>query len=348
MSRSLRVLATVAMTTLASLPFSSGAMADPAVVDSPVTFTVKNVDHSLVPCATDGKTYTVTGHIAGPAAALSGSSDTKGTLYLHGLEVGEWFWRLPVVGAGYSETMAGLGHVSVTIDRLGYNSSGHPKGLSTCVGGHADVAHQIVQQLRTGSYAGAIHPRFTKVGLAGHSLGGAITEIEASSFHDVDAAAVLSYADLAPTPSVLAGSLTWGPICLKGGVPSDGVPGFAYLTSSVADYKKNFLANTPAAALPTATASRELNPCGDFMSILAAIPLNAVAINLIKVPVLVMSGTKDLVFDSARVALQGKLFLSSPKVTTKIVPGATHGITLEPTKTDIVANLDVWLTQNGL
>lgn len=332
---------------LASLSFTSIASADPAIVDSPVSFTVKNVNHSLVPCATDGKTYTVTGHITGPASALSGA-DTKGTLYLHGLEVGEWFWRLPAAGAGYSETMAGLGHVSVTIDRLGYNTSGHPKGLSTCVGGHADVAHQIVQQLRSGSYPGTVHPKFTKVGLAGHSLGGAITEIEAASFKDVDAAAVLSYADLAPTPSVLAGSLTWAPKCVLGGVPSDGVPGFAYLTSSVADYKKNFLANTPAAALPTATASRELNPCGDFMSILPAIPLNALTINLIKVPVLVMSGTKDLVFDPVRVGLQGKLYLSSPKVTTKMVTGATHGITLEPTKVEIVSTMDAWLTENGL
>jgi pimeloyl-ACP methyl ester carboxylesterase len=262
--------------------------------------------------------------------------------------VGEWFWRMPVIGDSYSRTMADLGHVSVTVERLGYNTSGHAPGRKTCVGGDADIAHQIVQQLRAGTYSGSIHPQFTKVGLAGHSLGGAITEIEAASFQDVDAAAVLSYADLAPTPSVLLGSLTWGPKCVLGGVPSDGVPGFAYLTRNVADYQKNFLKNTPAAALPQATASRELNPCGDFTSILSAIPLDSLLITKIKVPVLVMSGTKDLVFDASRVKLQSALFRGSPKVTTKIVTGATHGITLEPTKTDIVANLDAWLTENGL
>jgi pimeloyl-ACP methyl ester carboxylesterase len=231
---------------------------------------------------------------------------------------------------------------------LGYESSGHAPGLKTCVGGQADIAHQVIQQLRAGTYTGSIHPKFTKVAIAGHSLGGAITEIEASSFHDVDAAAVLSYADIAPTPSVLLGSFSWGPKCLLGGSPSDGVPGYAYLTRNVADYQKNFLKNTPATALPEATALRELNPCGDFMSILSAIPLDTLLVAKIDVPVLIMSGTKDLVFDPARVKLQSALFRGSPKVTTKIVTGATHGITVEPTRTVIISTMDAWLDENGL
>ncbi len=346
MMRSVRVFVAIATMTLASVQWAGAASADD-IVDIPVSFAVTNVNHSRVPCGTDGKNYTLTGHLTGPASKLSDAS-TTGTLYQHGLEVGEWFWRMPVIGDSYARSMADLGHVSVTVDRLGYNTSGHANGLKTCVGGHADIAHQVIQQLRAGTYSGSIHPQFTKVGIAGHSLGGAITEIEAASFQDVDAAAVLSYADLAPTPAVLLGSLTWGPKCTLGGVKSDGVPGFAYLTRNVADYQKTFLKNTPAAALPEATASRELNPCGDFISILSAIPLDTLLITKIKVPVLVMSGTKDLVFDPARVKLQSALFRGSPKVTTKIVTGATHGITLEPTKVDIVANLDAWLTENGL
>ena len=42
--------------------------------------------------------------------------------------------------------MARAGHVSVTVDRLGYGASGHPPTASSvCIGSQADVAHQIVQ-----------------------------------------------------------------------------------------------------------------------------------------------------------------------------------------------------------
>jgi pimeloyl-ACP methyl ester carboxylesterase len=327
-----------------SLP-AAGATTD--VVDVPISFTVTNANHTLAPCPTDGKQYTVRGHLTGPASKLASTSRPAGTLYLHGLEVSEWFWRLPAIGSGFATTMARLGHVSVTIDRIGYPTSGHPNGNSSCAAGHADMAHQIVQKLRSGAYTGTRHPRFGKVALAGHSLGGAIAEIEAYSFKDVDALALLSYADLALTPSVLATSMTWGRQCLTGGATSGGAPGYAYLTTSVADYQKNFLAHTPAAVLPKATSLRNLNPCGDMMTLPLAIPVSTVSIGQIKIPVLVMAGNQDLVFDSNRVALQSKLFTGSPAVTLRIVNGATHGITVEPTATTIESNLDAWLRRYG-
>ena len=252
---------------------------------------------------------------------------------------------MPVVGAGYVHDMAARGHVSVTIDRIGYDSSGRPDGLGSCVGGQADIAHQIVQQPRAGTYGG---PQFGRVALVGHSLGGAITEIEAASFGDVDAIGVLSYADSALTPATILGSAIWGPHCVTGGTPSDGAPGYSYLTSDVADYQKNFLAHTPAEALPEAIAQRNLNPCGDMLTSLVAAPIDLVRVGQITVPVLVMSGNQDLVFDANRVALHANLFTGSPSLTVRIVDGATHGITVEPTAAVIVAEMDAWLRDNGL
>ncbi|NEW51818.1 alpha/beta hydrolase [Nocardia cyriacigeorgica] len=323
------------------------AAAAPAVLDVPVSFTVTNINRSGVPCPTDGKQYTVRGHLTGPASQLSPTSRPNGALYLHGLEVGEWFWRMPAVGAGYAHTMAELGHVSVTIDRIGYGASDHPPGFGSCIGGQADIAHQIVQQLREGSYAGEIHPRFGRIALTGHSLGGAVTQIAAYSFRDVDAIAVLSYADAALSFSSIVGSVNWGLRCATGGTPSQDAPGYAYLTSDVADYQKNFLAHTPPAALPEATAARQLNPCGDMLSLLLAAPINLARIGQINVPVLVMSGNQDLVFDANRVELQANLFAGSSAVTVHTVEGATHGITVEPTVGGIVAEMDTWLDQNG-
>jgi pimeloyl-ACP methyl ester carboxylesterase len=320
----------------------------PAIVDVPVAFTVTNTNRSAVRCHTDGKQYTIRGHMTGPASALDSPQLPSGALYLHGLEVGEDFWRTPIVGDGFVRDLATRGHVSVTIDRLGYNTSGAPNGFNICVGGHADIAHQIIGQLRAGTYDGELHPKFGNVALLGHSLGGAITEIEAYSFRDVDAIGVLSFADAALTPSVLLGSRGWGLGCLTGGTRSEaGAPGYAYLTTTLTDYQRNFLAHTPPAVLPQAIALRELNPCTDMLSAVLAVPVSLLNLSRIKIPVLVMTGTQDLVFDVNRVRLQASLFTGSHALTVRVVPGATHGFTLEPTVTEFVAGVDAWLHQHG-
>lgn len=320
----------------------------PAVADIPISFTVTNTNRSKVSCRTDGKTYTIRGHLTGPAAAITGTDIDGGALYLHGLEVGEEFWRMPVEGDGFVQQLAARGHVSVTINRVGYNDSGASSGFNSCVGGHADIAHQIIGQLKAGTYSGDHHPQFEKVALLGHSLGGAITEIEAYSFNDADAIGILSFADSALTPSVLAGSLSWGLSCTLGGARSEaGAPGYAYLTSSTADYRRNFLAHTPAPLLPQALALRELNPCADMTSAVAAVPVNLLSIGRIRVPTLVMSGTDDLVFDINRVRLQSYLFTGTPSLTLRVVPGATHGFTLEPTAATFINETDGWLRATG-
>ena len=91
-----------------------------------VTFTVQNVNQTLLPCSTDGATYTIAGHLTGIAAELRSG---KITLFLHGLGLGEFFWRIQnLPGYDFSANLARLGHASLTIDRLGYGKSGKPGG----------------------------------------------------------------------------------------------------------------------------------------------------------------------------------------------------------------------------
>jgi pimeloyl-ACP methyl ester carboxylesterase len=335
-----------------AVPVVPMAAASPGggIVDRAITFTVRNVNASGVPCATDGRTYTVHGHLTGPASALAGHSAGSASLYLHGLEVGEWFWRFDAVpGYDHVREMAAGGHVSVTIDRLGYGASGQPPGTLSCVGGQASVAHQIVQDLRSGNYAadgGAV--AFRRVALLGHSLGGAVTQIEAYSFQDVDAVGVLSYSDPALTPEQLAGTLSWGSTCLAGGRKSPaGAPGYSYLTPSVQAYQQDFLGQSPPDVLAAATPMRAINPCGDMVSLTEATAIDPVRLGAIHVPVLTLAGTNDRVFDVNRARYQGKLFTGSPDVTTDILEGATHGLTLEPTAAQFRDDLGSWLSAHG-
>ena len=312
------------------------------LVSQPVSFVVQNVNKTAVPCGGDSKTYTVRGHLTGPASALGSTESTSGTLYLHGLELGEWFWQVPVAGFNHAEEMAKRGHVSVTIDRLGYGLSDHESGHKSCVGTHATIAHQIVEQLRAGSYSGDLHPRFARVALAGHSLGGAIAQVEAYSFRDVDAVAILSYADAALSLSAVLTSTSWGPSCGLGGKPSaTGAPGYVFFTRDQADYRKNFLAKAPPDVFSYADGERRLNPCGDLLSAVPAAVVSGISVNRIKVPVLLLMGNKDLVFDSSRLALQKPLY--GGPTTVRVLPGATHGLTVDGSAAEFRGALEEWL-----
>src|SRR3954468_8461912 len=113
------------------------------VSERAVSFAVHNTNGSRVPCASDGASYTVRGRLTGPTAALRGTTAAAATLYLHGLDVHDWFWHFDAVpGYDYAREMAKAGFASVTIDKLGYGASGHPTGNSSCVGAQADVVHQ--------------------------------------------------------------------------------------------------------------------------------------------------------------------------------------------------------------
>src|SRR5260370_41607498 len=98
--------------------------------------------------------------------------------------------------------MAKLGHTSIVIDRLGYGRTvPYPTdGRSVCIGALADSVHQIIADLRSGHYpkpgGSSIDPkRFSRVAVAGYSVGGLITELEEASWEDQSALVLLSWAD---------------------------------------------------------------------------------------------------------------------------------------------------------
>ncbi|MEU6827191.1 alpha/beta hydrolase [Nocardia beijingensis] len=336
------------MAVAAGTPASAAPAGD--IVDREVAFTVRNTNTSGVPCPTDGAAYQVRGHLTGPAGKLASTSAESVSLYLHGLELGEWFWRFgDAPGYNHVREMAAQGHVSVAIDRIGYGSSGQPPGLLSCVGGQADITHQIVQQLRSGRYTapeGAV--AFKRVALLGHSLGGAIAQVATYSYGDVDALGVLSYSDLALSGESLMGTLSWGANCLTGGRRSvAGAPGYAYLTPSLASYQDNFLAQSPPDVRGPASALRGLNPCADMATAAEATAIDLTRLGQVTVPVLTVVGGRDRVFDVDRARLQGNLFTGTHDVTTHVIDQATHGLTLEPTAVEFRHVLGDWLTARG-
>jgi pimeloyl-ACP methyl ester carboxylesterase len=329
-------------------------------VSTQVTFQVQNTNRSKLACGADGAAYKIRGYLTGPQAKVGRASRKRkpaATLYLHGLGFGEWFWHVkspfvaPAVLPGrldYAIGQATEGHVSVTIDRLGYDASDHPEGFKVCLGSQADIAHQIVQQLRAGTYTvtGRKPVHFRKVALAGHSIGAQIAMIEAYSFKDVDALLIASFS----FQNLPRAQVALGPsrdACLAGGEPADpgGLSGYAYFGQPTeADYIAVMFRSAPP---PAMLALRNRDPCGDIASIIPALIQQQSQLGSVKAPVLVICGTKDVLFGPLGCHSQADRFTASRHVETQLVRNAPHAITLDKGAPIFRRKVSRWLKKRG-
>jgi pimeloyl-ACP methyl ester carboxylesterase len=329
-----------------------------ATASEAVTFSVQNVNRSKLACGTDGATYQLKGHLVGPRSTIVRSSRRHGkhprgvTLYLHGFGFGEWFWDFSAVpGYDYASLQAKRGHTSVVIDRLGYDSSGHPDGNRSCLGGQADIAHQVVQQLRKGSYAVAAGKpvRFRRVALAGHSAGGEIADVEAYSFKDVDALIVMSFS----YSNLPRAQIALGPTrdkCLAGGEPAEpGTPsGYAFFGQPTAvDYQAIMFADSTQPVLQAASALRNPDPCGDTASIVPALLQQRPNVAKIRLPVLIVCGTRDALYSPLGCGQQRDRYTHSRSRTLELVKGAGHALTLGRSAGTFRKKIGRWLTRHG-
>jgi pimeloyl-ACP methyl ester carboxylesterase len=319
----------------------------------PVTFTVHNTNTSKFPCASDGATYQVRGHITGPASALASASRKKkrkrpraATIYLHGLGVAEWLWYFPTSYASYNYAMqeAKLGHVSVTVDRLGYRSSDHPPGNQVCIGSEADVAHQLIQALKTGSYAvtGGKPVKYKRVALAGHSAAGEIAILEAYSYRDVNAVIVVafSFSNL-PAANIAFGNQRNA--CNAGTGPS---PGYAYFGQPGAEFEKTFFHSAEPAVRSIAVSLHPPDPCGLNLSLTDALNKQAAGVRTIKVPALEVCGANDALYATFGCDAQIERFASRDKKEI-IIKNAGHGLPLEKPARTFQRKISSWLSRRG-
>lgn len=92
------------------------------------------------------------------------------------------YWNSPYDPSQLSfvDAMNNAGYATLDIDRLGTGRSSHPLSALLTSTTQAITVHQVIQALRAGSQT----PAFGSVLLAGHSVGSAITIIEAGTYHD--------------------------------------------------------------------------------------------------------------------------------------------------------------------
>jgi pimeloyl-ACP methyl ester carboxylesterase len=238
--------------------------------------------------------------------------------------------------------------VSLTLDELGYGASDHPQdGNLTCQGALADVAHQIIGDLRSGSYSldGAPGVRFDTVVLAGHDVGGQVAEIEAYSYDDIDGLILATWADQGFTSwivqrSAVAGAdwCTTSPVETAPGSPTS----YVHFVSEEEFRTLLFYRATPRVIDATA-ALRNANPCGIMRSVPIAVQFDPVKTQSVTVPLLDIYGAEDtLVWSHDGEAQQQDNFGSKDK-TTAFIPSAGHFPMFELSVPKFRAAISAWL-----
>lgn len=299
------------------------------IVSKPVSIEVRNTNETGVLCVADGRTYELRGRLVGTARAVNGrSGPQRMNILVHDFTAGGWFWHLRQHPAyDYATKLAKRGELSLVLDRLGYDGSPLPDGTGTCLGAQAQMLHQVVQHVRSGTYEFTRDRRTTPVHAAhvvlhGHSVGAAIAQLEAGTFDDVDGLVLMSWSDSSASSRAVRAASEQVGACLGGA-------DYASYGGSAAEYRALLFRTAPAAVQQTATRLRSPDPCGDATSLAATLLASGIAARRVDVPVLLLFGGQDVQVRSDAADAQSRAYAGDVEVTTRTVAGAASALPLE-------------------
>lgn len=251
---------------------------------------------------------------------------TSVVLLQHGLSYTSEAWDFrPDQGYSYARTLAEAGYAVVAIDRLGYGASSLDNGYAATVDSHADIAHQIVQQLRG---------EFAHVAIGGHSAGAEASELEAGLFGDVDAVIAMGYHQF-PSPQFLADFLT-------GDVPRALLRDYEYFLGTPGHRSEMFYTdNAEPWVVAADTAAAVPTPSGEILTV--SVQPSRVLAPFVRAPVYLQLAAGDRLFPAAFAVPAALSFVLAPSVTLDIVPQAGHTYLLHRSGPPAATRIADWL-----
>ena len=232
-------------------------------------------------------------------------------ILMHGLSYTKEAWDFP--GYSVAQEIAAAGYATFAIDRLGYGESKLDNGYNVTHEAYADMAHQIVEQLRGQG--------FSHVVLAGHSAGAGTTEFAAAVYGGVDAIMALGWHH---RPSNQLGQDFFTGDYIRAAQDD-----FEYFLGTPEHRAEMFYtAGADPAVVEADTKAAVLTPSGEIFSI-GKQPSRLVVGN-IKVPVFLQFGDSDRLFELEYAKMHAGEFFSSPSVTVDVVNDAGHTFMLTP------------------
>jgi hypothetical protein len=343
----LGVLSALLTTCLAALLVApatpaSAAPRSPTVLSRQVVFEVENTNATSVLCTPDNQSYQLRGRLIGPRRDIIGHGGAlRVNVLVHGLGTGSWFWHLPGHPAyDYATKLAEHGETSLVLDRLGYGASPLADGDETCLGAQADMLHQVVQHLRSGSYdftgVQGSTPAAAHVVTQGHAVGAAIAQVEAATFDDVDGLVLMSWTDRGATALATRTASRQNAAC-------GGAADYASYAATAADFRSLFFASAPRGVQNAAAARRDPTPCGDATSLTPLLLSSNLEAGQVEAPVLLLFGSKDALTRPDARDQQASSYGASEKVTSRTIAGAGSALPLERSAAKTRAAVLRWL-----
>ncbi|GAA5193741.1 alpha/beta fold hydrolase [Rugosimonospora acidiphila] len=341
--RFLLPVAAAAALLLSPLAYAAPAEADPA----PATCTDVSVPVTL--------DLLLSAHVHAQLCVPTGPHHTAIQVLIPGATYNSYYWDFPYQPATYSYVRAAneAGYPTLNIDRVGTGQSTKEPSLVLTAVAQAAVVHQVIQKLRAGGVGGTA---FSKVILVGHSLGSGVTEVEASTYHDVDGVVLtgathhVSVTDL--TQAVLTAAY---PAALdpKFGLSYD----VGYITTIPGKRASVFYnaSDTDPAVVAVDEANKDVVSLTEMAG--AVLQLTGPATLGIKVPVLLVQGGQDFLFCSGLIihsdcssstALyqqESGYFSPAAQLHVYVLPGAGHDLNLERNAADYRQTVMSWANQ---
>ena len=226
-------------------------------------------------------------------------------LLMHGLSYTKEAWDFP--GYSVAQKLAEAGYATFAIDRLGYGESKLDNGYNVTHEAYADMASQIVEQLRAQGFRHVI--------LGGHSAGAGTTELAAALYGGVDAILALGWHHR-PSDLLVQDFFT-------GDFARAAQDDYEYFLGTPQHRAEMFYtASADPAVVAADTRAAVLTPSAEIFSI--GKQPSRLVVGSIKVPVFLQFGDSDRLFELEYAEMHAGEFLSSPSVTVDVVPDAGH------------------------
>ena len=222
---------------------------------------------------------------------------------VHGSAFGHEIWDFDA-DASVARNLARAGYVVIAYDRLGVGASPYerPKGFgyALTIENHRDMLHQVVAQVKDGSYTvtrqgGDAEPAeapSTTVVLIGHSAGGAIVGGYAGKYGDVAAVVQASWSN-SPSPATLA--LVASVVLPQLATGDDYFDFFGGSAEYCREFTLYMPGMDPARAAAFCAPPFPRDPAGAFVSLRAAVAANKLFIRQVgsRLPVLLTWARED-------------------------------------------------------
>lgn len=305
-----------------------GALVPAAGAQAPAAVTCEEVSAAVTLAPDDPTRYRVAGTLCSPR--LTGGRTVQ--LLLAGSFYGRSYWDFPVRPGRYSyvRALTEAGYATLAIDRPGVGASDKPPADRLTNASYADVARQLVEELRAGALA---RYGFANVVLVGHSLGSSAALEAASRYGGVDGV-------------VLTGFLhAFGPDAAKfepGVYPAQGDPAFAdrpvppgYLTLRPGAAGRGLFyyePNADADVIARDEATKETTTGGEAAGFVAVLGSPEVSRG-VRVPVLQVVGGYDTIFCTPpacpQAAGEGAFYAPEARLQLVVQPDAAHALNLQ-------------------